>query len=92
MLGVAQPLASEREATAYDQRGRRYEASRIKVANIESRGSVFIRLVAEVPTAILISFEGLPSGVEIVKLLDLKLFTNGWSYGKAELRNIEVAQ
>ena len=78
-----------RNTFLYDQRGRRYQAATIRVANIQDR-DVDIRLVAEVPTAVTVFFEDLPSGIELVKVLDLYLYSSGWDVGNAELRNIPV--
>lgn len=76
----------------YDQTGRRFQASSGKVANLTGSQDVEMRLVSGVPTAVTVTFEGLPSGVNLVKLLHLYLYSSEWSSGEAELRNIPIVE
>ena len=69
-------------SSLYDQAGRIFSGSIAKVANMEGAGAS-IRLITEVPTAIEVHFQGVPSTIEFIKVLSF--WTN---LGQVEFRDI----
>ncbi|MEL7059669.1 MAG: FlgO family outer membrane protein, partial [Acidobacteriota bacterium] len=55
----------------FDQQGRSFASQFVKIANQESGSYVTSRLITEVPTAIEVQFQGVPSTIEFVKILTI---------------------
>jgi TolB-like protein len=56
----------------YDQRGHVFPVSRIQLADVTAtNGGAKIFLITEIPTKMTISFEGVPSAIEFVKILQV---------------------
>ena len=66
----------------FDQSGRVFYANNAKMANVEGP-DIRIRLITEVPTAIEIQYQGVPSTIEFIKVLSIKT-----SFGQVEFRDI----
>lgn len=71
----------------YDQRGHRFNSSRITMADVDASGTIATKfLVTEIPTSTRIFFEGVPSAIEFINILHIHTKDGG-----LEFRNVQFS-